>query len=52
MINTEFGRLVATGAALFVFALVMSYLKIRMQTMAGARRPAPKPARPSAVPVR
>ena len=31
MITTEFGRLVATGAAIFAFFFLMSYLKLRSE---------------------
>jgi hypothetical protein len=31
MITTEFGRLVATGAAIFAFFFLMSYLKLRRE---------------------
>ncbi len=51
MINTEFGRLVATGAAVFAFALLLGYVRLRIQVMRGDRKPAHKPARESAVPV-
>lgn len=50
MINTEFGRLVATGAAVFAFVLVMSYLRLRMELLQRTSKPAPTPARQSALP--
>ena len=34
MITTEFGRLVATGAGLFVFVFLMSYLRLRREATA------------------
>ena len=34
MITTEFGRLVATGAGLFVFLFLMSYLRLRREATA------------------
>lgn len=38
MITTEFGRLVVTGAALFAFLFLMSYLRLRRE----ATRPTTK----------
>jgi hypothetical protein len=37
MIGTEFGRLVATGAGVFAFLFLMSYLRLRMQATAPKR---------------
>ena len=34
MITTEFGRLIATGAGLFVFMFLMSYLRLRREATA------------------
>jgi hypothetical protein len=43
MITTEFGRLVATGAAIFAFLFLMSYLRLRREAM----RPTTKAATPN-----
>lgn len=37
MITTEFGRLVATGAGLFVFVFLMSYLRLRREATSANR---------------
>jgi hypothetical protein len=42
MITTEFGRLVATGAAIFAFLFLMSYLRLRRE----ATTPATKATNP------
>ena len=38
MITTEFGRLVATGAAIFAFFFLMSYLKLRHEVTGKAKK--------------
>lgn len=50
MINTEFGRLVATVASMFTFVLVMSYLRLRKETLQRTSKPAPRSVRQSALP--
>ena len=41
MITTEFGRLVATGAGLFVFVFLMSYLRLRREATAVHKKTRP-----------
>lgn len=41
MIGTEFGRLVATGAGLFAFLFLMSYMRIRRNATQSAEKPEP-----------
>jgi hypothetical protein len=36
MIGTEFGRLVATGAGIFAFLFLMSYLRLRREATKSA----------------
>lgn len=41
MITTEFGRLVATGAGLFVFVFLMSYLRLRREVTTTQKKTRP-----------
>lgn len=46
MITTEFGRLVATGAAIFAFFFLMSYLKLRREVTGKAKKETVAPPAP------